>query len=222
MHKRALAALACACVAAAGFAFSNGTDARDRPAASGFDFFVLALSWSPSYCAIEGPRANRAQCAPDLDHGLIVHGLWPQFERGYPEYCRLGEPDRVPDRLADSVSDIMPTRGLVGHQWRKHGSCTGLSQRDYLATTRKAFERINVPADLRDAEQAMRLDASAIEAAFTSANPGLRRDGIAIACKEGMLSEVRICMTKDLDFRACENLNRRECRRDGLAVPAAP
>ncbi|MCB1968558.1 MAG: ribonuclease, partial [Candidatus Accumulibacter sp.] len=57
------------------------------PLGSGFDFYVLALSWSPAYCLIEGDRANKQQCAEERDLGFVVHGLWPQFESGYPEFC---------------------------------------------------------------------------------------------------------------------------------------
>lgn len=191
-------------------------------ATGSFDFFVLALSWSPSYCAAKGADANRFQCAADRDLGFIVHGLWPQFEKGYPEFCAAREPDRVPNDLADSVKDIIPSRGLVGHQWRKHGSCTGLSQRDYLRTTRRAYERIAIPAALRDGERSQRLDATAVEAAFVAANAGLTEDGIAVSCDDGRVDEVRICLTQELDFRPCPELDRRGCRAAGLLLPAAP
>jgi len=189
---------------------------------SGFDFFVLALSWSPSYCAAKGDEASRFQCGADRDFGFIVHGLWPQFEKGYPEFCATRAPDRVPNDLADSMADIIPSRGLVGHQWRKHGSCTGLSQRDYLSTTRRAYERIAIPSSLRDGERSQRLDASAIEATFVAANAGLTADGIAVSCDDGRAEEVRICLTRDLDFRPCPELDRRGCRSANLLLPAAP
>ena len=52
-----------------------------------FDFYVLALSWSPSYCAIEGDGADPAQCANGRPYAFVVHGLWPQYEKGYPRDC---------------------------------------------------------------------------------------------------------------------------------------
>ena len=52
-----------------------------------FDYYVLALSWSPSYCQAAQERApNRApdqQCS-GRPFSFVVHGLWPQYERGFP------------------------------------------------------------------------------------------------------------------------------------------
>ncbi len=211
----------------AGLALTGAASAQpiDNDAASqgtGFDFYVMSLSWSPSYCAIEGENANRMQCAPDRDLAFIAHGLWPQFERGYPEYCPTSDPDRVPNRLVDTVIDIMPSPGLVGHQWRKHGSCTGLSQADYLEATREAFNRITIPTVLRDAEGPRRGSAEVVETIFIAANPGLQSNGIAVSCKSGRLVEVRICLTKELDFRACPYIDRRGCTASNLSVPQAP
>ena len=53
--------------------------------------------------------------------GFVVHGLWPQNERGYPEFCRTSEPDRVPDPLVERYLDLLPSAGLIGHPWRKPG-----------------------------------------------------------------------------------------------------
>lgn len=190
------------------------------PLGSGFDFLVLALSWSPSYCEAEGANANRQQCAVGKDHAFVVHGLWPQFEKGWPEFCVSREPDRVPDALVRRYSDLIPSAGLVGHQWRKHGSCSGLSQADYLALTRLARERIEVPDRFEAPRKQDQVSPAEVEAAFTAANPGLPRDGIAVTCEGGLLREVRICMTKDLDFRACAGIDARGCRLPRAAMPA--
>jgi ribonuclease T2 len=189
---------------------------------SGFDFYVMSLSWSPSYCAAEGANANRRQCNSDADHAFIAHGLWPQFESSYPEYCETTEPDRVPGSLIDAIIDIMPSAGLVGHQWRKHGSCSGLTQAAYLEATREAFDRIAIPASFADADRASRTSAEAVEAAFVDANPGLNPGGIAVSCESGRLSEVRICLTRELSFRDCREVDKRGCTAASLAVPQAP
>ena len=137
---------------------------------TGFDFYVMSLSWSPSYCAEEGLDANRRQCGINRDFAFIAHGLWPQFVSGYPEYCTTSEPNRVPNALVDKIADIMPSAGLVGHQWRKHGSCTGLSQTAYLEATREAFERIAIPSAFTNALEPARTSAGEVEAAFINAN----------------------------------------------------
>lgn len=189
---------------------------------SGFDFYVLSLAWSPSYCKLEGEQADRNQCRRDRDLAFVVHGLWPQFERGYPKDCRSGEPARVPDALADRMLDIMPSRGLVGHEWRTHGTCTGLSQTDYFAATRAAYRRIALPPGLSEAGRAANLAPKAIEQAFVQANPGMAADGIAVTCDGGMLDEVRICLTRELGFRTCPEVDHNACRAGSLSLPAAP
>ena len=193
--------------------------ASDRPGGKGFDFYVLALTWSPAYCLAAGDRANPQQCAEDRDLGFIVHGLWPQFESGYPEFCASREPDRVPTALGRRFLDIVPTMGLIGHQWRKHGTCSGLSQKDYLATLRAARSRVAIPDDFALEKLPAEIDAFAAENAFISANPGMQRDGIAISCERGMLREVRICMTPSLEFRSCGEVDRAGCTIRNLDVP---
>jgi ribonuclease T2 len=180
---------------------------------------VLSLSWSPSYCAAEGEQANRQQCAGGRDYAFVVHGLWPQFESGWPEFCDSFEPERVPDAIVGTMLDIMPSAGLIGHQWRKHGTCTGMTQQDYFAVLRAAREKITIPANFSGLTDSLSVDPDAVESAFLEANAGLPEDGIAVTCDDRMLREVRICMTKDLGFRACEEVDERACRRLNVVMP---
>ena len=198
-------------------AFSPGAKAQDR--AGVFDFYVLSLSWSPTFCSIDGSGRNEQQCGGAADHGFIVHGLWPQFERGYPEFCQNGEPGRVPRSVGERMFDIMPSMGLIGHQWRKHGRCTGLTQRDYFARVREAFERITLPSDLARGETARTLSSEEIERKFMEANPGLTRRGIAASCERRQLKEIRICLTKDLHFRDCAEVDRNGCNASRITLP---
>nr|WP_298100460.1 ribonuclease [uncultured Shinella sp.] len=189
------------------------------PVGTGFDFYVLSLSWSPSWCAENDAGGKTQQCRRGNDYGFIVHGLWPQNDRGYPEFCRTREPDRVPDGLGRTVLDIIPSMGLVGHQWRKHGSCSGLSQKDYFAVTRAARDRIHIPKDLEPERDGTRLSPDAIEQALIAANPGLDRKGIAVTCAGGQLEEVRVCLTPDLSFRPCPEVDRAACRAKSIEQP---
>jgi ribonuclease T2 len=191
--------------------------AQDR--AGAFDFFVLSLSWSPTFCATGKAERNRRQCGSERNYGFIVHGLWPQFEKGYPEFCDSREPGRVPQALGEEMFDIMPSMGLIGHQWRKHGRCTGLSQRDYFARTREAFGRITLPPALARGDSAKTFSASEIEQAFVESNPGLSLRGIAASCEGRQLEEIRICLTKDLQFRDCAEVDRGGCRAGRITLP---
>ena len=189
------------------------------PVGKGFDFYVLSLSWSPTWCAGNDAGGKTQQCRRGEDNGFIVHGLWPQNDRGYPEFCPTRQPDRVPENLGRTVMDIIPSMGLIGHQWRKHGSCSGLGQKDYFAVTRAAWEHVRIPADLAPQSGGTRLSPDAVEHAFIAANPGMDRQGIAITCEDGQLEEVRICMTPALAFRPCPEVDRAGCRAKTIEQP---
>ena len=186
-----------------------------------FDYYVLALSWSPSYCETEATERDRLQCG-GRSFGFIVHGLWPQNERGYPEDCPTDTP-RVPDALVDEMLDIMPSRGLIGHEWRSHGACTGMSQEDYFAAMRAAWERVTIPDRFLHADKPASMSARQVAQEFLRANPGMMDGALAVTCDGERLDEVRICLTRDLQFQPCGAQSRRaQCRRDQLDIPAAP
>lgn len=167
-----------------------------------FDYYVLALSWSPNWCAIEGDAKGSPQCDPREEHGWILHGLWPQFHRGWPSYCRTSE--RAPSRgMTSDMADIMGTSGLAWHQWKKHGTCSGLSASGYFELSREAYERIERPQILRKLDKSVRLPAHLIEDVFLKENPGLSPEGLTVTCKQGYIQEARICLSKDLDPVPC-------------------
>jgi len=183
-----------------------------------FDFYVLALSWSPSYCDSAGNRADPSQCRAQKPYGFIVHGLWPQYDRGFPADCAYNAP-RVSDHTIRELRDVMPSRGLVIHQWRKHGTCSGLSPDQYFALTRKAFEKIKIPAQFGEATRWQSFSPPEVENAFRVANPGLRDDMLSVTCDRRNLREVRICLTKDLEFRSCPQVDRQACRNNRISLP---
>lgn len=200
----------------AGLAMPRAASADD------FDFYVLSLSWSPSWCAANDRDGSSAQCDGRRAYTFIAHGLWPQNERGWPEYCSSREPERVPQSLASTLYDIIPSAGLAGHEWRKHGTCSGLNQMVYFDTLRAAYKKIKLPPTIFDGRIPRKLGVDDIETLMSRANPGLKSDGIAVSCEGGQLSEIRICMTKSLSFRACAELDRNACRARIVSVPALP
>ena len=186
--------------------------------AGDFDFYVLSLNWSPTFCA--SGDADPDQCDP-APPGFVVHGLWPQFESGYPEYCETKEPRSVDRSIIPMIDHMMPDPGLANYEWRKHGSCSGLSQRDYFALMMDAYERVVIPTELVAPTRDGRIVPRKVEEAFVEANPGLQTDGIAVLCADIRLSEVRICLDKQLRFRSCLEVDRNACRAASIAVPAA-
>lgn len=189
--------------------------------ARGFDFYVLSLSWSPSYCAVEGPKANKYQCGKHPAFGFVVHGLWPQYEHGYPKDCQSDAERRVPRQRMNALSDLMPGYGLIIHEWRTHGLCTGLSQEVYFAALRKAYEHIVIPERFKRHGGGGSVRPDGVESAFIDANPGMPKDGVSVDCDRRYLREVRICLSKDLQFRSCPELERSTCRKTSVEMPAS-
>ncbi|ODN71468.1 ribonuclease T2 family protein [Methylobrevis pamukkalensis] len=207
-----LRGLALALLAAVGTMAPAAAD--DRP--GDFDFYVLSLSWSPTYCEDRQGR-DSLQCGPGRAYGFVVHGLWPQYERGWPEFCDArAEPRR---RTIDAVIDLMPSVGLIRHQWRKHGACTGLDPEDYFDLVRKAHARVVIPPSLRRLDRHVVTSPQAVESAFRAANPAIQGSGIAVSCDGRRLDEVRICMTPDLEFRPCAEVDAKGCRSASVVLP---
>jgi ribonuclease T2 len=188
-------------------------------AAADFDFYVLSLSWSPSWCASDAGRPNDAQCRQGMR--FIAHGLWPQNERGWPRDCASDEPDRVPSSMMRELGDVMPSIGLVGHEWRTHGVCSGLGQAAYFRLLKQAYGNIHIPPSIFDGAIPRKIAVDDIEKRFMAANPGLNANGVAVTCDDGALSEIRICMTKSLQYRACAEVDRNSCRQRIISIPAA-
>lgn len=192
--------------------------AEDNRAGS-FDYYVMSLSWSPTWCALEGDERSAPQCREGGNTGWMLHGLWPQFERGWPSFCR--SPERDPSRRQTAaMADVMGSPGLAWHQWRKHGRCTGLSPEEYFGLSRAAFASVTPPDVFSRIDHAIRLPASVVEDAFLDANPQLDPDMITITCRSGRIQEARVCLSKDLEPRTCGADVARDCRaQDALLDP---
>jgi ribonuclease T2 len=187
-----------------------------------FDFYVLSLSWSPSFCdAVTERSADSAARQPecgDKPYAFVVHGLWPQYDKGFPEYCQNPAP-RLDRNVVSSMIDLMPSPRLIFREWDRHGVCSGLPARAYFETIRKARAMVKIPEDFLDLKQPRSVTPGEVEDAFIAANPGLAHDGIAIGCDAKRLNEVRICLSKDLKFRDCAEVDQRACRRDQVLMP---
>src|SRR5258705_9055175 len=184
-----------------------------------FDFYVLALSWSPSFCETAGERGTppQQQCGA-RQFSFVVHGLWPQYEKGFPEFCQVPAP-RLDRNIVSSMLDLMPAPRLIFNEWDKHGTCSGLNARGYFETVRKARAVVKIPEPYIEITRRLTVTPDEVEEEFVKANPGLERDAIAVTCDSRRLSEVRICLSKELGFRSCPEVDKRACRRDKLVMP---
>lgn len=196
---------------------------RDRPGPRGasrggdFDFYVLSLSWSSGFCATGGADKGKAQCDRGAGLGFVVHGLWPQYERGFPSDCGGGQPSSV---ALEQARGLFPDIGLARYEWRKHGTCSGKSPAEYFGDVRRARDMIEIPAQFSRAKGDRSMSPQDILRAFESVNGRLRPGMAAVGCRSGVLQEVRFCLSKDLrDFRPCPEVARSSCRTREIDVP---
>jgi ribonuclease T2 len=182
-----------------------------------FDYYLLNLSWSPQYCATD-PNPDQLQCGPDKHFGFVVHGLWPQRQNGgWPQDCSA---EVVPDQQINSMLDIMPSRKLVKHEWKTHGSCSGLGVNGYFQAVRQSFTALTIPERYRNPQKAFVVQKKDFIAEFLAANPGLKENMIALNCTKSSIKEVGICLDKDAKTpRACGSLNF-QCKTSELRFTA--
>ena len=186
-----------------------------------FDFYVLSLSWSPSFCAAAAERAPDQPPPPECatrTSPFVVLGLWPQYDKGFPEFCQ--QPAPALDRGAvSSMLDLMPAPRLIFNEWDKHGTCSGLSPHAYFETVRKARALVKIPDAYIEPAHEITATPSEIADAFVTANPGLTRASIAVSCDAKRLTDVRVCVGKDLRYHECTEVAQRTCKRDQLSMP---
>lgn len=190
----------------------------DRPGR--FDYYVLALSWSPTYCADAGDRDSGQQCNSARPYAFVLHGLWPQYDRGWPESCDTRRRAWVPQNTIDDMLDIMPSRGLIIHEYKKHGTCSGLSPNGYFDLARRAYGSIKIPQRYQRPQEALQVSPGEVVADFVKANPNLKPEMIAVTC-DRRLRELRICLSRDLKPQPCGSNERggKLCSRDAVIMP---
>jgi ribonuclease T2 len=188
---------------------------RDRRASSrGFDYYVLALSWAPAFCAHE--TANRAsrECGVGREVGFVVHGLWPERD-AVPALENCAPVTSVPADIIERMLSLMPDSGMIQHEWRAHGSCSGLPVEEYFATVQRASESVRIPDFYQHLHRALQTSVSEIERRFAAVNHLHGASSIRVQCRGGEVREVRICLTKELQPRSCSR-SVRDCRAGQL------
>lgn len=186
---------------------ASGADARpnrsqvSRGVPGQFDYYAVALSWSPSYCAA---RKDPDQCAPGRQLGFVLHGLWPQYAKGYPQSCST---ERLPGDVRGKYHLLFPSEKMIEHEWKKHGTCSGLDAGAYFALSAKMKDQIVIPRVLQQPPQPVRMSPGELVQAFKSANAGMAVNSVLPFCADGgrFLREVQVCYDKAGASTACND-----------------
>lgn len=202
-------------------AFASSALARDDKAGV-FDYYVLSLSWSPSYCGSPAGRSDASQCAPGRRFAFMVHGLWPQFNRGWPEYCPTAE-TWVPEEQIEAMLDMMPSRKLIIHEWRKHGTCSGLSQQAYFNAIRSLRGIVSIPARYLSPDAGILTTPLQLVQDFVASNKNLTAEMLSVQCgnarNTARLSELRICLDRSGNFASCGRNEANRCQAREIYMP---
>ena len=192
------------------------------PQTGDFDYYVLSLSWSPTYCSSRAGARDHTQCAAGRRFAFVVHGLWPQYWRGWPQNCKTRQ-RWVARRRIREMLDIMPSKRLIIHEWRKHGTCSRLSQKEYFKLIRTVFRQIRIPARYLSPSAPVEITPAGLVSDFLKTNRKLRARNLSVQCgnrrDRARLSELRICFGRDGKLTDCGANERRHCRAATLVLP---
>lgn len=205
MKKTLIAMLLCICLAPAASARKHRRHDATGTQDQGFDYYLLALSWAPSYCASH-PGNHSRECSAHAS--FVLHGLWPQSENGAPP-MDCGEAGPPSTATVEHMLNFMPSRGLIRHEWTKHGTCSGLPAADYFQNVERAFNSVRVPESYRSLSHEAQVRVSDLEQAFALENHAAS-DAFRTSCHDGELLGIEICLDKDLKYRSCTQ-SAREC-----------
>ncbi len=190
-----------------------------------FDYYAFVLSWSPTHCSGQAGADDDQQCnrQDGRRYAFIVHGLWPQYTRGYPENCVPRGTSYVPQHLIDNMMDVMPSKKLIIHEYRKHGTCSGLAPFAYFDFIRKQFDALTIPDRYINPYETQFVSPDDFIDELVEENPQLTPEMIVVSCggPGNRMKEVRICLSKDGKPAACgdNEQQRKLCSAQKMFVP---
>ena len=215
MKKVLVAMLALALAVPSSFAKPRQDDGPD--VAGRFDYYLLALSWSPVYC--DKHPEDRQQCGSKR-FGFVLHGLWPQqADGGHPSNCAT--PSHLTEEARAYARTVFPSEKLIAHEWQTHGTCSGMAPKAYFKAADEARNSIRTPPQFEPGSRTQETTAREVSKAIREANPRITNSGLAVVCSGPELAEVRICLSKDLQPVPCGSGVRNSCRRATIRVPGA-
>lgn len=192
--RAVLALLLCAALHCASHAY-----AQNKGTPGKFDFYLLDMPWGSEFCSIKDVSP---QCRPQ--RGFVLHGLWPQNDDGtWPVFC---SEESGPADLRPQL-DITPDPQLLQHEWDKHGTCSAVGPQRFFMMEREAFRSIAVPQQFQHVQHELRMTPEQVLNLFYKSNPRLPEDSMVVSCKDGRLTAVEACFSKELKPVRCMGLH---------------
>lgn len=181
-----------------------------------FDYYLLSLSIAPSFCALSAGNAAKDECrsltgSAFRETPLTVHGLWPNRANvsvnRQPHDCDGPPFERLPAALQAELARYMPAGpGLAHYEWRKHGTCSGLSPETYFADIARLARQANATIGAAMREQGMlenKVRIADLLKAVAARDPALAQ-AIVVDCRSPrgggapLVDEIRVTLSRDL------------------------
>jgi len=181
---------------------------RGQQGSAGFDYYLLSLSWAPNYCASH-PSDSSSECQAGNHTAFVLHGLWPSSNNNpmQPLNCAPARP--VASGIVQHMLEYFPDKGLIQHEWAKHGTCSGLSSAQYFGQVEQAFKAVQVPDRYKNLNHSEQISVHDLEQDFSQVNNAPAR-AFRLSCHAGQLVALEACLDKDLHYQACP-ASAREC-----------
>lgn len=201
------------CVAA--FAFGRKHSKGGQQGSASFNYYLLSLSWAPNYCASH-PTDSSSECQAGNHTAFVLHGLWPSSNDDpmKPLNCKPARP--VAGGIVQHMLEYFPDKGLIQHEWAKHGTCSGLSSAQYFDKVEQAFKAVQVPDRYKNLDHSQQISVKDLENDFAQANSAPAK-AFRLSCHAGQLVALEACLDKDLHYQACP-ASARECPRSQVKL----
>ena len=166
--------------------------------------YTLAVSWSPEFCRTrEGDSGQARQCSGRSGRfGFVLHGLWPDGARGWPQWCSTDARPTGPEIATQLCRS--PSARLVARQWAKHGACMTQSPRTYYRVSAILYDGLRWP-DFDRLSRKPDLTAGEVRDWFAAANRGWPSGAVGIKLNaRGWLEELRLCYDRRFMPARCD------------------
>ena len=190
------------------FAFGRKHSKGSKQGSASFNYYLLSLSWAPNYCASH-PTDSSSECQAGNHTAFVLHGLWPSSNDDpmKPLNCKPAHP--VAGGIVQHMLEYFPDKGLIQHEWAKHGTCSGLSSAQYFDKVEQAFKAVQVPDRYKNLDHSQQVSVKDLENDFAQANSAPAKS-FRLSCHAGQLVALEACLDKDLHYQACP-ASAREC-----------
>ena len=202
-------------------------DCASKTGVDDYDYLMLSQHWLPSMClGLEAGYDSTvthqagARCTSETSSVLAIHGLWPNYQAGFPQCCGSAlplDPQAVrawPEDLRARLQAQQPDPTtsdfdaaiceIYNHEWQKHGTCF-VDTVDTDADARSYFE-VGIELADRLARPTVQLNAWAGSTRRRAEIEALYPKAVQVLCdsrQEDRLLEIHTCWSRELEMVDC-------------------